>query len=342
MKQTAIIILNWNGFKLLKKFLPSLLLHTPIENVDIIVVDNGSTDNSLDFLHLYFPTLIVHPLGKNYGFAEGYNKILLNLDYEYVVLLNSDVEVGDNWFYLAINFLKKHKDVAALQPKILSLADKYSFEYAGASGGFLDKYGYPFCRGRIFSTIEKDEGQYDSPIQIFWASGACLFMRLEDFKTVGGFDSMFFAHQEEIDLCWRFNLLGKKIICLPCSCVYHIGGATLDKGHPQKIYLNFRNNLLMLYKNMPDSCYNKVMIVRFFLDYLFAIYYLLIGKFCHAYAIRKARLDFRKLKKQYQFIRSKNRLELRIFFRKSIIWEYYFNKKKKWNLFSKEDFFMLN
>ncbi|BAG83985.1 MAG: glycosyltransferase family 2 protein [Candidatus Azobacteroides pseudotrichonymphae] len=331
MKQTAILILNWNGRKLLERFLPSLLMHVPVENVDIIVVDNGSTDDSLKFLHLYYPTLIVRVLGENYGFAEGYNRVLLNLDYEFIVLLNSDVEVGENWFCPAINYLETHKDVVALQPKILSFTDKSLFEYAGASGGFLDKYGYPFCRGRIFCMIEKDEGQYDNPIQIFWASGACLFIRLEDFKMVGGFDSAFFVHQEEIDLCWRLNLLGKKIICLPCLRVYHVGGATLDREHPQKIYLNFRNNLLMLYKNLPDISYDRVMVIRFFLDYLFALCYLLKGRFRNAFAIWKARLDFRRLKKQHRVLRSENREVLPTIFRGCIVWQYYFRGKKKWN-----------
>lgn len=340
MKQTSVVILNWNGRRLLERFLPFLLMRVPKGEVDIIVADNGSTDNSLEFLHLYYPMLTVLALDKNYGFAEGYNRVLLNLNYKYVVLLNTDVEVGENWFYSAINYLETHKDVTALQPKILSFTDGYSFEYAGASGGFLDKYGYPFCRGRILYTVEKDIGQYDNPIQIFWASGACLFIRLEDFKTIGGFDSVFFAHQEEIDLCWRLNLQGKKIVCLPCSYVYHLGGATLNKEHPQKIYLNFRNNLLMLYKNLSDTCYNKVMVVRFFLDYLFALHYLLRGRFHNAFAIGKARLDFRKLKKQYRILRSENRKVLSTVLHGCIIWQYYFRGKTKWdslNISSKTD-----
>jgi GT2 family glycosyltransferase len=330
VKQAAVVILNWNGCDLLRRFLPSLLMYTPKKNVDIFVVDNGSTDNSLEFLHSYSHTLIVLSLNKNYGFAEGYNKVLLNIDYEYVVLLNSDVEVSKSWFNSAIDYLKIHNDVAAVQPKILSLTDKHSFEYSGASGGFLDRYGYPFCRGRIFSTVEKDNGQYNNPIRIFWASGACLFIRLKDFKMAGGFDPVFFAHQEEIDLCWRLNLLEKKIMCLPSSYVYHIGGATLPKECSQKIYLNYRNNLLMLYKNLPYIYYHEVMVVRFFLDYLFAIYYLLTGQFYNFFSILKARLDFIKLKKRYRIIRSNNKLP-RILFRKSILFEYYFNNKKKWS-----------
>jgi GT2 family glycosyltransferase len=195
-KQTAIVILNWNGQKLLEQFLPYLLKHTPLDEADVIVADNGSTDDSLAFLKIHYPTIIIQALEKNYGFAEGYNRALDGLDYEYAVLLNSDVEVTPDWFRLAIDYLETHKEITALQPKLLSYKDKFSFEYAGASGGFIDRNGYPFCRGRILNTIEIDKGQYDNPVQLFWASGACLFIRLKDFKEAGGLDANFFAHQE--------------------------------------------------------------------------------------------------------------------------------------------------
>jgi GT2 family glycosyltransferase len=336
MKQTAIVILNWNGKKLLEQFLPQLLLHTPKEEADILVADNGSTDDSLAFLEAHYPDVIRHPLDVNYGFAEGYNLALADLNYEYVVLLNSDVEVGKDWFRLAIDYLETHKNITALQPKILSHKDKSLFEYAGACGGFLDKYGYPFCRGRILNTIEADERQYDTPKFILWASGACLFIRLKDFKEADGFDPDFFAHQEEIDLCWRLNARGKKIICLPQSVVYHVGGATLDKENPQKTYLNFRNNLLMLYKNLPNPYYYKVMFVRCFLDYLSAFHFLIQGQFRNAVAIYDARKDFNLIKTNYKTVRKENlklsRIKLPdILFQKSIIWEYYFKNKKKYS-----------
>ena len=333
MKQTAIVILNWNGKDLLERFLPQLMQYTPLSKADIIVADNASTDDSLIFLQKKYPDVIVQAFKQNYGFAEGYNRALSNLKNEYVVLLNSDVEVSENWFQPAIDYLEAHKEVAALQPKILAYKDKSSFEYAGASGGFLDIYGYPFCRGRILNTIEKDQGQYNDIQPVFWASGACLFIRLEEFKRVGGFDSNFFAHQEEIDLCWRLNAREKKIVCLPQSCVYHVGAATLNKENPEKTYLNFRNNLLMIYKNLPDYYYKKVMLVRFFLDYLAAFHLLLQGKIKNAIAICEARRDFGRLKTQYKAIRKENlRLGLiklpNTVFKKNILWQYYIKNKK--------------
>lgn len=338
MKQTAIVILNWNGKKLLEQFLPALTTHTPRENVDVIVADNGSTDDSLMFLQTHYPDIKVQKFEKNYGFAEGYNRALAGLQYEYAVLLNSDVEVKKDWFRPAIDYLETNKDITALQPKILSYKDSSLFEYAGACGGFLDKHGYPFCRGRILNTIETDEGQYDTPQQIFWASGACLFIRLKDFKEAGGFDSQFFAHQEEIDLCWRLNARGKKIVCLPQSCIYHVGGATLGKEDSRKTYLNFRNNLLMLYKNLPNPCYKKVMFARFFWDYLSALHFLLKGQFFNAMAIPKARKDFFLSKTKYKAERAQN-LKMSsgklpdTIYPKSIIWQYYFKNKKKYKDF---------
>jgi GT2 family glycosyltransferase len=335
MKQTAIVILNWNGKKLMEQFLPALITHTPLEDADIIVADNGSTDDSLIFLETHYPDINVQRFEKNYGFAEGYNRALADLQYKYAVLLNSDVEVKKDWFQLAIDYLETNKDVAALQPKILSYKDYSLFEYAGACGGFLDKHGYPFCRGRILNTIEEDKGQYDTLQQIFWASGACLFIRLKDFKEAGGFDAAFFAHQEEIDLCWRLNARGKKIVCLPQSSIYHVGGATLEKENPQKTYLNFRNNLLMLYKNLPNPYYKKVMFARFLLDNLSALHLLLKGQFFNATAILKARKDFFITKTKYKTERKLNRkMSLNelpdTIYPKSIIWQYYLKNRKKY------------
>jgi GT2 family glycosyltransferase len=336
MKQTAIVILNWNGKNLLEDFLPKLMEYTPLDEADIVVADNASTDDSLTFLKKQYPKVIIQTFKQNYGFAEGYNRALANLDYKYVVLLNSDVEVSKNWFQPAIDYLEKHEEIAALQPKILSYRDKTMFEYAGASGGFLDIYGYPFCRGRILNTIEKDLGQYDEPQLIFWASGACLFIRLEEFKQAGGFDPVFFAHQEEIDLCWRLNAKGKKIVCFPQSVVYHVGAATLNQEHPGKTYLNFRNNLLMIYKNLPDYYYKKVIVVRFFTDYLAALHLILKGKFKNAFSVYEARKDFHHLKAEYTSIRKENLKSSLIklpepVLKKSILWQYYIRNKKKYN-----------
>ena len=333
MKNTAVVILNWNGRKLLEKFLPALIKNTPDEATDIIVADNGSTDSTLPYLEESYPFIRLIKLDKNYGFAEGYNKALAQLDYEYVVLLNSDVEVTDNWLTTAIDYLENHPEVTALQPKILSYNDKSSFEYAGACGGFLDLYGYPFCRGRIFTTIEKDSGQYDQETEVLWASGACLLIRLKDYLEAGGLDAYFFAHQEEIDLCWRLKARGKKIVCLPKSTVYHVGGATLKMEHPQKTFLNFRNNLLMVYKNLPEKYYRKVMIYRFFTDYLAALQFLLKGHPANAFSVLKARRDFSKQKKNYKTIREENLKKAVVdlptgIFKISLLWEYYAKGKK--------------
>jgi GT2 family glycosyltransferase len=333
VKQIGIVILNWNGKLLLEQFLPSVFTHTDLTSADIIVADNGSTDNSLEFLENHYPDVRSIAFDKNYGFAGGYNKALFSLEYDYVVLLNSDVEVSPNWLKQAIDYLEATPDVVALQPKLRSFRNKLFFEYAGAAGGFLDMYGYPFCRGRILTKMEKDSGQYDKPVDVFWGSGACLIIRLNEFKKAGGFDEFFFAHQEEIDLCWRLRARGKRIVCLPSSVVYHLGGATLEKEHPRKTYLNFRNNLLMLYKNLPEKYYNKVMLCRFFLDYLAALHLLLKGHPLNAYSVMKARRDFNKQKINYKHIRkdnleqTKNDLPPEIM-RKSLLWKYYINRYK--------------
>jgi GT2 family glycosyltransferase len=334
MKQIAIVILNWNGRHLLEQFLPALLQHTPQDAADLIVADNGSSDDSLEFLRIHYPSILLLPLDRNYGFAEGYDRALSGMDYEYVVLLNSDVEVTPNWLLPAIEHMKAHPAISALQPKILSYRDKTRFEYAGAAGGFIDRYGYPFCRGRLLNTVEIDRGQYDDPCPILWASGACLFLRLKDFRDAGGFDEAFFAHQEEIDLCWRFNARGKQVICFPDSLVYHVGGATLHVNSPQKDYLNFRNNLLMLYKNLPKSSYRHAMRVRFFLDYLSALHSLLRGRWANAFAIFRARRDFGKMKKSYRDIRYTNLLQSRLappatILQESLLLSYYLFGKKK-------------
>jgi GT2 family glycosyltransferase len=340
MKRTAIVLLNWNGRELLSKFLPSVLQYSPREEADILVVDNGSTDDSVEFLKAHYPSVLVRSLDRNYGFAEGYNRALAELNHTYVVLLNTDVEVSPNWLSPGIDYLERNSRVVALQPKVRSYYHRELFEYAGACGGFLDRNGYPFCRGRILQTTEVDNGQYDEVLPVFWATGACLFIRLHDFKEAGGLDASFFAHQEEIDLCWRLNARGKHIVCLPQSVVYHVGGATLRKENPQKEYLNFRNNLLMLYKNLPEPYYSRVMRVRFFLDYLSAAHCLLKGHWGSAVAICKARRDFRRTKGQYRAVREENMKQGSTgipdtMFPQSLIWNYYVKGKKKFSAYDK-------
>jgi len=338
MQKVAVVILNWNGRNLLEKFLPALLLHTPADLAEIIVADNGSTDDSVSFLSTNYPQIRQINFGRNYGFAGGYSLALSQLDHEYVVLLNSDIEVSAGWLEIAIEYLDAHPEVAALQPKLLDYNNKTTFEYAGAAGGFIDIYGYPFCRGRILASIEKDQGQYDDAIEVFWATGACLFIRLKDYFFAGGLDENFFAHQEEIDLCWRLRARGKKIICLPQSVVYHIGAATLKKESPQKTFLNFRNNLLMTYKNLHEKYYHKAMIFRFFFDYLAALHFIIKGRPGNAWSVVKARIEFHRLKKNYLEIRKDN-LEKTIdelptgILTYSVLWNYYINNETKYSQF---------
>lgn len=299
MKKIAVIILNWNGADLLRKFLPSVCAHTNADIADVIVVDNGSDDNSVEVLKQEFPQVKTLLFPQNYGFAAGYNKALEMLDYKYAVLLNSDVETTPHWLEPLLEFAEGNLDVAACQPKIKSLRKREEFEYAGAAGGFIDRYGYPFCRGRIFNTLETDRGQYDDICDIFWASGAALFVRSEIYKKVGGLDPSFFAHMEEIDLCWRIHLAGYRIAVVPQSTVYHLGGASLDAANPRKTYLNFRNNLLMLHKNLPCKEGKKTLFVRRLYDTLAFVRFALLGQFSHARAILRAHNDFRQMRKRY-------------------------------------------
>ena len=298
---TAVIILNWNGCDMMRKFLPSVISNTP--EAEIVVADNGSTDDSLKLLSEEFPTVNVLAFSENYGFAEGYNRAIEAVQNEYVVLLNSDVEVTENWLALMLGYMSAHPEVAACQPKLLSYIDRQKFEYAGAAGGYLDKYGYPFCRGRIFGTLESDTGQYDDIADLHWATGACLLVRRDIYIDCGGLDSRFFAHNEEIDLCWRMRLYGYRVVCLPDSVVYHLGGGTLPQGNPRKTFLNFRNNLLMLYKNLPESSLGNVMRWRCLLDYIAALQSLLTGNIADAKAIVRARQEYSRWRKEYQPVR---------------------------------------
>ena len=326
----AVVILNFNGEGLLQQFLPSVIKYSLPKNVQIVVVDNCSTDGSLQVLQGY-PEVKIIAFSENYGFAKGYNLALQQIDAEYVVLLNSDVEVSENWLQPMIDILESNKDIAACQPKILSYKDSRYFEYAGACGGFIDQYGYPFCRGRLRTTTEEDAGQYEEPIPIFWASGACFCIRKSDFLECGGFDERFFAHMEEIDLCWRLQLLGKRVFCCPQSVVKHVGAATLQN-NSRKLYLNFRNNLLMLYKNLSDDRIKKVFFVRWFLDYFAMFQFLLKGEFSNAKAILKARKDFSEIKKEYKDIRlaiqeNSEKNFLKTIYPHSILVETYLKKK---------------
>lgn len=334
--KVAIVILNWNGAKMLSTYLPSVINYSRDE-AEIFVADNASTDDSMSWLSKHYPMVKQIVLDRNWGFAEGYNKALGHIDAEYYILLNSDIEVTHHWLTPLIEFMDAHPQVAACQPKLLSVFDHDQFEYAGACGGFIDRYGYPFCRGRIFQTVENDDGQYDDSCKIAWATGACLMIRSHDYWEAGGLDGRFFAHSEEIDLCWRLRSRGRDIYCVPDSQVYHVGGGTLPKNNPMKTFLNFRNNLTMLYKNLNDKNLKHVMRVRWWLDYLAALQMLLLehhwGDFC---AVFKARKAFKRWRNEFEFDRQKiqnSRLvqDEKILNSYSILWKYYVKGKKKYS-----------
>ena len=293
MKKTAVVILNYNGEKMLQQFLPSVVEYTPEDIADVVVADNASTDRSLEILKEQFPSVKTLVLDKNYGFAGGYNRAIAQLDYEYILLLNSDVEATEGYLEPLVEALDKDSKVVSVQPKLLAQKDKDKFEYAGAAGGFLDKYGYPFCRGRIFENIETDNHQYDEESDVLWTTGAAMLVRRKEYLDNGGLDDRFFAHQEEIDLCWRLSSRGYKLRCIPSSILYHVGGGTLDASNPRKTFLNFRNNLCMIYKNAVDA--NNILLIRFFLDYMAAAVYLLTGKTACFKAVLKAHKEYRKL-----------------------------------------------
>lgn len=325
-KSVAVVILNYNGANMLHQFLPSVINNSP--EADVIVADNASTDNSLQLLENEYPAVGVIKLDKNYGFAEGYNRALGYLNYEYYILLNSDVEVTEGWIASMLQFMSENNNVVACQPKLLDYKNKSSFEYAGASGGFIDVYGYPFCRGRIFSTVEEDKGQYNSIENVFWATGAALMVRSKEFWAVGGLDGRFFAHMEEVDLCWRLKSRGYQIVCVPQSIVYHVGGATLDRSNPHKTYLNFRNNLLMLYKNLPQAELARIMFIRNILDIVAATKFLLSGSFSEFKAVFKAHREFRRMKPQFHYDRLTNLSKTVVTsiperVKSSILWSYY-------------------
>lgn len=291
----SVIILNWNGAEMLRTYLPSVVANTA--DAEVIVADNGSTDNSLDVLAHEFPTVKTILLDRNYGFAEGYNRAIDQVNSEYVVLLNSDVETPEGWLRPLLEYMDAHPEVAAVQPKIRSWRKKDYFEHAGAAGGYLNALGYPYCRGRRVWGVEQDKGQYDTVVNIDWTTGACMCVRTQVYKDLGGLDASFFAHMEEIDLCWRMRNKGWKLACVPQSMVYHLGGGSLSYDNPRKAYLNHRNNLLMIYKNKQHPY--GVLFVRFFLDYAAACVYLLQGHPKSCKAVFEARRDYKRMRKAY-------------------------------------------
>lgn len=328
--KVTVVILNWNGKNYLQQFLPSVLKST-YAGVEIIVADNGSTDDSINFLQQHFPNVKILALEKNYGFAGGYNEALKKINSDYYVLLNSDVEVTPGWIEPLVTLLESDTTIAACQPKILSFHNKNLFEYAGAAGGWLDKYGYPFAKGRIFDVCEQDHSQYNQQEPIFWASGAALFIRPSAFHQMNGFDAYFFAHQEEIDLCWRLQLSGYKIFSCPFSVVYHVGGGTLPKGNSRKTFLNFRNNLVMLYKNLPKGQRWWKLMYRVSLDSISAWKGLLSGDAGYFIAIAKAHFAFFDWvfykQSQSNFAQSKNG-KLYGLYHKNVVWDYFIKQKK--------------
>ncbi|MEJ7611060.1 MAG: glycosyltransferase family 2 protein [Ferruginibacter sp.] len=329
LPSVAVVILNWNGKDFLKKFLPSVMAST-YGNLRIIVADNASTDDSVDFLKMYFPTTEIIVNEKNEGFANGYNVPLKKIEADYFVLLNSDVEVTPGWIEPVIELMEKDSSIAACQPKILDEKRRTHFEYAGACGGWIDALGYPFARGRVLEKTEADTGLYDDAVPCFWASGAAMFVKAPVFKALGGFDAHFFAHQEEIDLCWRMQLSGHRVFIQPASVVYHVGGGTLPKANNQKTFLNFRNNLIMIYKNSSAAELLYIIPARFFLDGLAAVKGLAWGNVGYCLAVLRAQLHFVKWmlfgRKQPVAVSRKNK-KLQGVYKGSILWQYYMNRK---------------
>lgn len=327
-EKVAVVILNWNGAPLLRRYLPSVVENTNREVADVIVADNGSTDQSLPLLQVQFPQVQVIHMEENYGFAEGYNRAIAQLNYRYVLLLNSDVRVPKGWIEPLYEYMEKHPEVGACQPKLLKDydGDKPMFEYAGAAGGFLDCHGYPYCRGRLFSTVEDDNGQYDGgePIEVFWATGAALMVRRDVYLKAGGLDRDFFAHMEEIDLCWRIHLQGYSIKCVTASKAYHLGGASLPASNPRKTYLNFRNNLFLLYKNLPAADGKKLLIVRRLYDTLSWLMFVATFQWGNAKAVLNAHRDYRRYHHRYDGVQpQENLLKTMPGAQRNIVAEYY-------------------
>ena len=334
MKSIAIVILNWNGAGMLRKFLPSVLEYS--QEAEVIVADNASKDDSLKVMENEFPEVRTIALDKNYGFADGYNQALRQVEAEYYLLLNSDVEVTEGWLRPMLSYMDAHPEVAACQPKLRCEWNRPMLEYAGACGGYIDRLGYPFCRGRVFNTIEEDLEQYDTVAPILWATGAALMIRSKHYWEAGGLDARFFAHQEEIDLCWRLRSRGHQIVCIPESVVYHVGGASLPKSNSRKTFLNFRNNMILLYKNLPDEQLAYVMRWRFWLDALASLYFFLTLQWGSCMAVWKGRWAFCRMKADFRPDREKNMQATvvpanEILFPKSILWQYHVKGKKTYD-----------
>jgi len=324
MKKIAVVILNWNGVKLLEQFLPSIIQYSP--EATIYVADNASSDTSVTFIKKHFPSIKIIQNDGNFGFAKGYNEALVSVEEEIYALVNSDIEVTENWLLPIIELFENEPTTMIIQPKLLDYKNKEYFEYAGGAGGFIDKYAFPYCRGRVFETIEKDNAQYNDTIEIFWASGACFFIRKNIYRELNGFDSDFFAHQEEIDLCWRAFNKGYTIKYCGKSTVYHVGGATLKTGSPMKTFLNFRNSLWMMLKNIPSNQLFSVLFIRMILDGIAGIKFLLEGKPKHLWAILKAHFYF--YKNFAKFYQKRNKTQKRDYFSsKSIVYNYFIQKK---------------
>ncbi|MEI6455514.1 MAG: glycosyltransferase family 2 protein [bacterium] len=339
LKRIAIVILNWNGRKYLEKFLPLLVQYQPAE-AEVIVADNASSDDSVSFLRNHYPGIRIIHNPVNEGFAKGYNLALQQIDTEYYVLLNSDIEVTENWLQPLVDLMDSDPQIGACQPKIRSYHDPKRFEYAGAAGGFIDKYGYPFCRGRIFQTIEEDHGQYDDQVEIFWATGACMFVRAKLYHEFGGLDEDFFAHMEEIDFCWRLKNGGYKIMYCPNSTVFHIGGGTLPKISWRKTYLNFRNNFYLLYKNLPDDRLVKVFTARLILDGIAAVKFLVQAGFKDFWAVSKAHFSFyqtlSKTRQKRRFLKHGN---MKNVYGKNIVIDYYLKGNRKFSQLNTRKFY---
>ena len=328
MDKVAVVILNWNGKAFLEKFLPSVLAHSPLAT--IVVADNNSSDDSVSFLKKNYSTIRIIEIAENGGYSKGYNTALKEVKAEYYILLNSDIEVTPNWIEPVIKLMEEDKSIAACQPKILDFNNKEYLEYAGAAGGYLDYLGYPFCRGRLFATLEKDKGQYDDNCEIFWATGACMFIRAIDFHKVGGLDDDFFAHLEEIDICWRLKSKGHKIFYCGESKIYHVGGGTLNKINPRKTYLNFRNSLFMLYKNLKPGQLFLLLSIRLVLDGVAGLKFLLEGSGRHTWAVIKAHFSFygnlSSLRKKRKENTLRN-LDFKEVYKNSIVLDYFIRKK---------------
>ncbi len=338
MSKTAVVILNYNGRSFLERFLPVVLAATA-NDAEVIIADNASTDDSFAFMQTHFPGVRVIQNPNNGGFSTGYNQALRQIEADYYVLLNSDIEVTPGWVKPVIDLMESDQNIAACQPKILSYHQKTHFEYAGAGGGFIDKYGYPFCRGRLFQTLEEDKGQYNDTIEVFWASGACMFVRAELYHAAGGLDDTFFAHMEEIDICWRLKNQGYKIMYCPQSVVYHVGGGTLPKISSRKTYLNFRNNLSLLYKNLPADLLPYIIISRLFLDGIASFKFLFEGGVADFFAVMRAHLHFyRKL----PYLRKKRKEQLpkmvTQIYSRNIVMDYFVKKHRHFTDLHKEYF----